>query len=391
MEYGIVWIVSRFFTAEMKAREIAYMDLRKIIFWSHLTVGIFLGIGIFSMAASGVLLAFRSQIEAFTEREVRYVSLPSQDMEKLDFSRALTNIHRKFPHISPNNLTFYSNPAASVVLGFGPDRGMIYLNPYTGDILGHESKMRRFLSWVQEWHRWLGSEKMGKPMTGLFCIGMFFMVLSGLYLWWPRERNGWLGMVLFNKRLRGKARNRNWHSVVGFWCSPFLLTITLTGIIMSYAWANALLFKITGNRPPIRMEKKDHKTDEGEWIPVKIDALRAWMDHRVPRWKSVLLRLPQKEGDPLHVTILESDLVGPITRSQLKIHASTGEIITWEPYSEQNLGIKLRTWVRYLHTGEVFGPLGQMMMCLGAVGAMGLVWSGFVLAWHRFLGERSGQ
>ncbi|MEI9892584.1 MAG: hypothetical protein WDN28_01340 [Chthoniobacter sp.] len=31
---------------------------------------------------------------------------------------------------------------------------------------------------------------------------------------------------------------------------PLLLIITLTGVIMSYAWANDLLYRLTGNEPP---------------------------------------------------------------------------------------------------------------------------------------------
>ncbi len=47
--------------------------------------------------------------------------------------------------------------------------------------------------------------------------------------------------VLISTRLRGKARDWNWHNVIGFWSSAVLIVLTLTAAVMSYPWANDLL------------------------------------------------------------------------------------------------------------------------------------------------------
>jgi uncharacterized iron-regulated membrane protein len=39
---------------------------------------------------------------------------------------------------------------------------------------------------------------------------------------------------LFRPGLAGRARDFNWHNVIGIWCAPVLLVLTLTGAIMSY-------------------------------------------------------------------------------------------------------------------------------------------------------------
>ena len=59
---------------------------------------------------------------------------------------------------------------------------------------------------------------------------------------------------LFNSRLRGKARDWNWHNVIGFWSSTVLVVLTLTAAVMSYPWANDLLYTLTGSEPPRRAE-----------------------------------------------------------------------------------------------------------------------------------------
>jgi len=53
--------------------------------------------------------------------------------------------------------------------------------------------------------------------------------------------------IAFPAGLRGKARDWNWHNVLGIWCALPLLVIVLTGVVMSFDWANAMLFRLTGS------------------------------------------------------------------------------------------------------------------------------------------------
>ena len=59
----------------------------------------------------------------------------------------------------------------------------------------------------------------------------------------------------FQFHLRGKARDWNWHNVIGFWSSGVLVVLTLTAAVMSYQWANNLLYTLTGNEPPPRAQR----------------------------------------------------------------------------------------------------------------------------------------
>jgi uncharacterized iron-regulated membrane protein len=68
------------------------------------------------------------------------------------------------------------------------------------------------------------------------------MAISGIFLWWPRSsrRGAWKSVAVPSLRLRGRARDFNWHNSMGIWCAPVLAVITLTGAVMSYQWANDL-------------------------------------------------------------------------------------------------------------------------------------------------------
>ncbi len=117
-----------------------------------------------------------------------------------------------------------------------------------------------------------------------------------------------------------------------------------------------------------------------------IASLWARAEGQVPRWESIMLRLPARPGGPVTAFIREPATPGPgpIPRSVLTLDAATAEVVRWEPYASANLGRKLRTWFRYLHTGEALGIVGQLVAGLASAGGVLLVWTGLSLCWRRF-------
>jgi uncharacterized iron-regulated membrane protein len=67
------------------------MNLRKFIFWCHLTVGSIAGVVIFAMCVTGVLLAFERQVISFAERSFR-VEAPA-DANRLSPEMLLEKAH----------------------------------------------------------------------------------------------------------------------------------------------------------------------------------------------------------------------------------------------------------------------------------------------------------
>jgi len=90
------------------------------------------------------------------------------------------------------------------------------------------------------------------------------------------------------------------------------------------------------------------------------------------------------------VTFFIQEPVGwhPSPRSQLVLDAVTADVVKWEPFAGQNMGMRLRAWVRPLHTGAAAGLVGQTIASLASAGGTVLVWTGVALAWRRFRGWR---
>ena len=109
---------------------------------------------------------------------------------------------------------------------------------------------------MEDWHRWMGAagqnRNTGKSIADAANLGFFFIVLSGLYMWFPRKLTWqhWRPSVWFRGGLSGKARDWNWHNTIGVWCWVPLVLVVGSGVIMSYPWASNLLYTMTGSPLP---------------------------------------------------------------------------------------------------------------------------------------------
>jgi uncharacterized iron-regulated membrane protein len=364
------------------------VKLRAVVFWLHLLTGTTAGAVILVMALTGALLTFEPQIVEWAERDLRAVSSRPADAKRLDLDTIVAGARRANPDSRPTAVTVRAEPRSSVRVGFGRDSAL-YVDPYAGTVLGSGSKIGGALHVIEDWHRWLGSREIGRPFTGVANLSFLGMAISGVFLWWPRPtRRGALRAVAVpSLRLRGRARDFNWHNSIGIWCAPVLIVITLTGAVMSYQWANDLLYRLTGNVPPPPAGGPGAMA-QGEPGKTNLAAILARAEQQVPGWVAITLRLPQRPTAPIVAVVQEPPAWHPAPRSLLTLDATTAAVVSWEPFAAQNLGRRLRSWVRPLHTGEAAGVVGQAVVGLASTGGVFLVYTGVALAWRRFRGWR---
>ena len=84
------------------------------------------------------------------------------------------------------------------------------------------------------------------------------------------------------------------------------------------------------------------------------------------------------------LTVKTQDQWPLFSSTQITLDPFTGSILQREGFSDQNLGRQVRSWTRFLHTGEALGVVGKFVAGLASVGALLLVWTGFALTWRRF-------
>jgi uncharacterized iron-regulated membrane protein len=364
--------------------------LRRIIFWGHLIAGVTAGVIILVMSVTGVLLAFEHQIIDFAEREMKTVA-PTGNA-RLGIDAMLSKVSEARPDMKPTGLTLRSESTAAATIAFGRD-GIQYLDPYTGATLGYGAlRTRAFFRIVEDWHRWLGSggenRAIGRAITGAGNTVFLILAISGTYLWWPKKWS-WRKVrpvIFFQKGLKERARNFNWHNTAGFWSSLVLIVITATGMVLSYQWANNLLYRLAGSQPPPQQQAQANRgrAEERAVKPIdNLDQLWTRAEQQAPGWQSISLRLPLQPNAPVAFTIREGKAWLTSASSQLTLHPASAEVMKWEPYASSSPGRKARTWARFLHTGEAGGLPGQVLAGLASLGGSLLVWTGLALAWRR--------
>jgi uncharacterized iron-regulated membrane protein len=388
------------------------MKLRTLIFWMHLAAGVVAGAIVLVMSVTGVLLAYEKQITAWADGGE--VTPPEPGATRLGAEALLGRVREARPEATVTALTLRADPTAPAVAQVGRD-SLLLLDPFTGKVLGEGSRAARaFFRGVTDWHRWLGtgadSRALGRGITGASNLAFLFIVLSGLYLWWPDQwtRSVLRSIVLFRGGLRGKARDFNWHNVIGFWSFLPLAFVVATAVPISYPWANNLVYRLVGEEPPARpagpgpgaarpggeaggssRRSADRSSSEaGRAVDFDgLDALWARAEQQVPEWQTLSLRIPSSPEAPWTFSIDTSrtGAIRPDQRAQLTLDRHTAAVVRFDPYESQSLGRRIRTWMRFIHTGEAFGFVGQAIAGIASLGAAVLVWTGLALAFRRLL------
>ena len=398
------------------------MTVRKSIFWLHLAAGLIAGLVIAVMSFTGTALAFEQEIIAGADHAALRVTPPAASVPRRPVSELIQHARIAAPNSRPTAVTVSSDPAQVVQVAFGRE-ATLYVDPYSGAVREPGAKnWRVFFRLMEGWHRFLGrsgdQRAVGKAVTGACNAAFLFLILSGLVLWWPRKwrTKGLKRSLWFLRDATGRARDWNWHNVIGFWSAPILIILTGTGVVMSYRWANDLVYRATGS--PLPVQPGPGNPGPPALAPAKVpatagplgpDALLAAAQQFSPRWEVITLLLGSPRGNggeprpagetrpaagqtgenhpvtpPAVIMVKESGAWPLFSRTTLTLDPFSAELLKHEAYADGSLGRRVRTWIRFLHTGEAVGPVGKLVAALASLGACFLVYTGFALSWRRF-------
>jgi uncharacterized iron-regulated membrane protein len=371
--------------------------LRRILFWTHLSAGLVAGLVIIVMSATGVALTYQRQMQAWADRgDWR----PPASGRPLPVDELISRVHQELPDATITSVTLRSasDQLATLAVTRGP-APTLQIDPYTGAVvpLGPRAAgMRAFFRSMTDWHRWLArsgdSRASGRAVTGAANLMFLFIVLSGLVLWWPRQlsRRAFAAVTWFRRPASARARDFNWHNVTGFWTAIPLAAIVASGAVISYSWAGNLVYRMSGEAPPVPAAAAGGTRAQGERSappdPAGLPLARAVQSAaaRVPDWRSLAIRLPNAPAAPFSIAIDRGTGGQPQLRGTLTADASSGEVTRWEPFESQTRGRRWRAYLRFAHTGEVLGITGQTVAGIASAGAVFLAYTGVSLSLRRF-------
>ncbi len=379
------------------------LPLRKLVFWAHLISGIVFGVVVGIMSVTGVAIAFEKEIIAWAERDVRTAPPPSSEAQPLPIEELILRVREQLPEAEVTSLKIHRDPGQAYVLQAGR-RESHYVNPYTGDIAAPGATgVRSFMRSMTDWHRWLGADgdgrATGRLITGVSNFAFLVLLITGLYIWIPRQ---WSWRVLrpslwLTRGARGKARDWNWHNVVGLWTAPVLLVLIVSGVVISFPWASNLVYLAVGEQPPPPRrgppsggESNANPIEAPEGVSLlSLDSLLVHVQEATPDWMEITLPIAAttetSSATAANVTVKNRKQWPMFSSDQLVLHPYSGEVLSHSGFGDYSTGRQARSWLRFLHTGEAFGFIGKVVATIATAGGAILVYTGFALAIRRLI------
>ena len=239
------------------------------------------------------------------------------------------------------------------------------------------------------------------------------MVLTGLYLWWPRGR-GISGVLWPRLSQGGRTAWRDMHAVTGFWVSGLALVLLLTGLPWAEVWGSS--FKAVraemgwvkgaqdwtiGGETPVSPDHAEH--DHAAMMgtsPAMPEVNDSQIVTEATASLSQMVMLAKQENLAFPVLItppgapgrfgkkgadgwtIRSDSQDRTLRTTITYDAKTGQELTRETFADDHVIDRVVGYGVSWHEGQLFGWINQLIGVISALMLVTLSITGFVM-WRR--------
>ncbi|MEL7535127.1 MAG: PepSY-associated TM helix domain-containing protein, partial [Bacteroidota bacterium] len=359
----------------------------------HLWLGLVAGIIIVISMLGAAVFVWEKELTDWYYADYVFVSevgqktvLPSELLEQLNTKHPGPVFRSIRISVEPNRAwrlsRFQSNPEK----GFWWWDGIKlyenwYVDPYTGQTLGVVDMRTDWIKLSRHLHQnLLLNSKVGTQIIGVAALIMIFMALSGLYLWWPKNKRMLKQRLKIKWKARWKRVNWDLHSVGGFYTHILVLFFASTGLVWSYGWWSDGVYRLLGNDPEAVFQRPDpiafKEGPQLQALDVAFDDARA----KRPDWTKISLSMPKAEKAEglisVSVTYPTYDS-GWITRDQYTYHPENGSYHWGRRHEDKLLGEKWRNSNYDLHVGSIYGLPSKIIAFLSALFFASLPISGF--------------
>jgi uncharacterized iron-regulated membrane protein len=356
--------------------------VRKILFNLHLYAALFAGAFIVVLGVTGSILAFEPEIDRLLHWKFWHVTPQGRPLSIAGTGAAVSRAFH-----GERVYGYYVSTSPGLSYQAELQRGLVYLNQYTGQVLGVQESGMDFLGYVHQIHLRLllrDDADTGKKIVSWAGVAMLFLLLSGVYLWWPYKR------VTIERHESSKRFWFDVHAAAGIFSFVFLLLLTGTGLIIGFEHTTTpLLYQITGSQAshPPRAEI----TSPPGATPITPDQAFQVARAALPGAAPFYINVPEPR-EPYFVRLRYPEDLTPGGRSQVMIDPYTGKTIWAQGSRTAPAGARLVIANRAIHTGDIFGVPGKAVASLASLMAVVQVLSGALMWWRgRQMRRRANQ
>ena len=366
------------------------MSIRKAFFWLHLIIGCIAALFIFLMSVTGALLTYERQIIHSAEQQ-DYPQAPSANTQKLTLEQ-INTIASTLEHKKPLSIAIRNEQNAFIQIKEGR-KTLAYLNPYNGEKINEPGlATKTFMRKLRAFHRWLTLDgkfsETGRWVNGIANIIFFVLVLSGLYLWLPKRFNkrAFKQKLTFGKSYPNtNARDYQWHNVYGIYLAPVLAVLIATAFFFSFKWPGNTLKEMVSNDAKVE-QLKASPLNNG--TSKSLNVLFKNAINHTPDWQRAQFTLATKPMDKIAFSLDTGTGGEPQKRLTVTVDTQTGAVLQTLTFDDLSTYRKARSYIRFLHTGEAYGIIGQTIAGFASLLACLLVYTGIMLSWRRWQNYR---
>ena len=358
----------------------------------HLWMGLGSGIVIFIVCLSGTIYTFRAEIERWVEPEKYYASgIDGKSIMTADslIAKMERNINGKLTSVMvPGDKSMNwqigikknsNDPAAEDA----PKSKTYFVNPYTAEIVGEPGgSASEFFGTVMKLHRWLLlGDSTGRIIVGIATLIMFFMVLTGLILWFPAKiRNIKQGLKI-KTSANWKRLNHDLHNTLGFYSFILLLIMTLTGLCWSFEWYRNGLSSVLGSKVFKGRTEKPMLSNEKMSANGQISAaiLLSEANRHFSYEGNSRLSIPEDGKGVITVTKSATGFFSVAGTDRIQFDRFTGEVVNLESFKDKPMNARIADSIKVIHTGEIFGTASKIIYFLACLIATSLPVTGTMI------------
>lgn len=191
------------------------------------------------LAITGSIYLFKPQIENWLDNGYDHLVINGEPASpRNQVAAALAAV----PGSVLNAYILPESPDSAARIQVGKDKELyrVYVHPQSLEILGTEEEDMRPMQIIFHLHGELLLGDKGSYIMELTASWMIVLIVTGIYLWWPRNAAGLAG-ALYPRLNRGpKFLWRDLHAVTGLWACFFLLFLLVSGLPWTKSWGGML-------------------------------------------------------------------------------------------------------------------------------------------------------
>lgn len=253
----------------------------------------------------------------------------------------------------------------------------VYVNPYTAQVLGVVDQETNWIWLMRVTHQQLLLQyDIGHMIVAIATLIMFVLVITGLILWWPRNKGALKQRFKIKFNAKWRRVNYDVHNVGGFYTQIFILILAATGLVWSFEWWEDGIYRLLGNDPEKVMNEVPALKPEGQIEANPLD--RAFMDMMTKKteWNKISFFLTEKK----FLGVIRYD--GNSGWDTWDLHhydARNGNLYFTVRHEDKTTGAKFRNSNYAIHVGSIYGITTKIIATLVSLFCSSLPITGFYI------------